>query len=584
MTVHLPPPTNFDQEISDDASTSASSDTEDDNDQTWDNWASDSNQQQETKSLFDEKVLPSVESALAYDKETHDFSLDDFCKKLSLDFHGRVRLINYIRKHNSTPAQVSQLKGTEPWFASDDYLVPVVENDPLIQSYSEDWSDSDEDDLDDGNSDPNHKIKVLEKKLALARQSLGDYRALVAEKLDITKQVQNLTLEEGPSGSSKEETTAPKRDDDTHYFESYGANDIHAVMIQDKVRTSTYAHFILTNPTLFRDAVVLDVGCGTGILSLFAARAGAKRVIAVDASDIALKARKIIKANGFEDVITVVQGKVENIELPKDIEKVDIIVSEWMGYALLYESMLDSVLVARDRFLKPGGVMAPSETRMVLGLCDGSEIHKERIGFWDDVYGFDLSTMGEGLYDEAIIDVVGPEAMLSKPYTVKDLVLGEVTPRDLDFSSSFTLVSTAQRRTKINSFILYFDTFFTAHGGPVPASTEVKIVQEGEAHLAELWPVGGKSALQRRKSLGPEKEKVTSFSTGPMSTPTHWKQTIFLLKEPITVTEDSLITGKFMCKKSETNSRELDVEIHYSVKLDDQTPPSETIVQMYKVR
>lgn len=75
-------------------------------------------------------------------------------------------------------------------------------------------------------------------------------------------------------------------------------------MIQDKVRTSTYASFILTNPSLFRDAVVLDVGCGTGILSLFAARGGAKRVFAVDASDIAEKAEKIVKANGLENIIT----------------------------------------------------------------------------------------------------------------------------------------------------------------------------------------------------------------------------------------------------------------------------------------
>ncbi len=80
--------------------------------------------------------------------------------------------------------------------------------------------------------------------------------------------------------------------------------DIHAVMIQDKVRTATYAAFIMKHPELFRGATVLDVGCGTGILSLFAARAGAKRVISVDASDIAEKAEKIIKANGFEDVIT----------------------------------------------------------------------------------------------------------------------------------------------------------------------------------------------------------------------------------------------------------------------------------------
>lgn len=183
------------------------------------------------------------------------------------------------------------------------------------------------------------------------------------------------------------ELAAPsKRDDDSHYFESYGANDIHAVMIQDKVRTSTYARYILGTPSVFEDAVVLDVGCGTGILSMFAARAGAKRVFAVDASDIALKAEKIIKANKLDNIISVVRGKIEDIQLPEDL-KVDVIISEWMGYALLYESMLDSVLIARDRFLKDNGVMAPSQTRIMLGLCDASEIVKDRLTFWNDVYG-----------------------------------------------------------------------------------------------------------------------------------------------------------------------------------------------------
>lgn len=62
-------------------------------------------------------------------------------------------------------------------------------------------------------------------------------------------------------------------------------------------------------------------------------------------------------------------------------------------------------------------------------------------------------------------------------------------------------------------------------------------MKEGEAVLAELWPVGGKSALHRRQSMGREKQMITSFSTGPQSTPTHWKQTIFMLREPITVSE-----------------------------------------------
>ncbi|KAH9480672.1 Ribosomal protein arginine N-methyltransferase rmt3 [Psilocybe cubensis] len=589
MSLHLPPPACVADIVNDsDSDSVSSSDSEDENDQTWDDWVSDSNEQQETKSLFDETVLPSVERALAYDSETHHFNLDDFCKNLSLDFHGRVRLINYIRKTKASPSEALKLEGKEPWFQSDEYLVPVVENDPLIQAYALDWSDSDDDaDKDPMKMDPNQKVKLLEKKLALARQSLLDYRALIAEKLNISKQVTNVE-----DLSSKLEAIPKTRDDDTHYFESYGSNelyastyaDIHAIMINDKVRTSTYAHFILTNPSLFRDAIVLDVGCGTGILSMFAARAGAKRVIAVDASDIALKAEKNVIANGFQDVITVIRGKVESISLPEGIDKVDIIISEWMGYALLYESMLDSVLVARDRFLKPEGVMAPSQCKMEFGLCDASEIHKERIGFWDDVYGFDMSAMATDLYDEAIVDVVGPETLMSEPYTIKDLNIGTITSRELDFTSTFSLTSTAQRRTKINSFILYFDTFFTAHGGPVPPDTQVKLVKEGEPVLAELWPVGGKSALQRRQSMGKEKEKITSFSTGPLSVPTHWKQTIFMLREPITVTEGSIVIGTFMCKKSTTNSREMDVEIHYSVKQDAQSSPGPTTVQMYKVR
>src|SRR5271154_3199392 len=89
--------------------------------------------------------------------------------------------------------------------------------------------------------------------------------------------------------------------------------------------------------------------------------------------------------------LRVIQGKVEDITLPKDIDHVDIIVSEWMGFALLYESMLDSVLRARDRFLRPGGIMAPSQSKMMLGLCEAGEIYKDRVGFWSDVYGNEMS-------------------------------------------------------------------------------------------------------------------------------------------------------------------------------------------------
>ncbi|KAF6755854.1 arginine N-methyltransferase 3 [Ephemerocybe angulata] len=565
-SIRLPPPQTIPDPEEERESSSSGSESSDDDDQNWDDWVSDSNEQQECRSLFDEKVLGSVEAAISHDSSTHGFDVNQVSSKLGLDFHGRVRLINYIRKNKLTPAQARELKGSEPWFKSDEYLVPVIESDPLIQVSLDDWSDS-EDDEEAASSDPVEKARLLEKNLAIAQAKVAEYQKLLYQRLDV--------------GGSDE--IKPKiRDDDTHYFDSYAENDIHAVMINDKVRTASYAQFILTNPSLFRDAVVLDVGCGTGILSLFAARSGAKRVIAVDASDIGEKAKKIVKANGFEDVITVVRGKVEDITLPDGITQVDIIISEWMGYALLYESMLDSVLIARDRFLKPGGVMAPSQTKMLLGLCDASEISKDRIDFWNDVYGFDMSTMSEGLYDEAIIDVLGPETVLSNAYTVKDLILKDITTRQLNFATPFTLISTAERRTKINSFVLYFDTFFTVSGNPVPPETEVRNVKEGEAILAEVWPVGGKAAPQRRQSQSGKKDKITSFSTGPQSSPTHWKQTLFMLKEPFYVTEGTTVSGVFHCRKREDNSRELDVELHYSVHGAD--GPGETVVQMYAVR
>ena len=84
-----------------------------------------------------------------------------------------------------------------------------------------------------------------------------------------------------------------------HYFNSYDNYGIHEEMLQDTVRTLSYRNAIIQNKDLFNDKIVLDVGCGTGILSMFAAKYGAKHVIGVDMSNIIEMAKEIIDLNGF---------------------------------------------------------------------------------------------------------------------------------------------------------------------------------------------------------------------------------------------------------------------------------------------
>ena len=110
-----------------------------------------------------------------------------------------------------------------------------------------------------------------------------------------------------------------------YYFGSYSHFYIHEEMLKDTVRTRAYQRAIEDNPEDFKDKIVMDIGCGTGILSIFAARAGAKHVYAIEFAEIALFAEEIIKRNGLSDKITVIKGKMEEITLP--VPKVDIIIS-----------------------------------------------------------------------------------------------------------------------------------------------------------------------------------------------------------------------------------------------------------------
>jgi SAM-dependent methyltransferase len=128
----------------------------------------------------------------------------------------------------------------------------------------------------------------------------------------------------------------------------------HARMLHDDRRTGDYLAALAA--AVRPGDVVLDLGTGSGVLAVAAARAGARRVYAVEASDIAEVAERVFAANGVQDRITLVCGWSRRIELP---ERADLLVSEIIGNEPFEEEILETTLDARRRLLKPQARLIP---------------------------------------------------------------------------------------------------------------------------------------------------------------------------------------------------------------------------------
>jgi protein arginine N-methyltransferase 1 len=231
-------------------------------------------------------------------------------------------------------------------------------------------------------------------------------------------------------------------------------------MLKDTSRTLTYQRAIEGNPHDFKDKIVLDIGCGTGILSIFAARAGAKHVYAIDNAEIALFAQEIVNQNGFKDKITIIKGKMEEIVFPFGEGEVDIIISEWMGYFLLYESMLDCVLWARDKYLnKKTGKMLPDRAQLYVAAIEDSEYRGEKESFWKNVYGVDMSVMTAGMFVDPMVDTVPSNNIMSDHCCVLDLDLVNMKKEQVNFSNFYNLKM--QYTDKVHALVAWFDTSFS---------------------------------------------------------------------------------------------------------------------------
>ena len=341
---------------------------------------------------------------------------------------------------------------------------------------------------------------------------------------------------EWPSDSSSSSARVDKSGDSNYYFNSYAHFGIHLDMISDIARTSAYQRAIMNCAHLIKDKIVLDVGAGSGILSIFAAKAGAKHVYALECSSICGLARDIVRLNGLSDRITFVQGKAEEVTLP--VDTVDVIISEWMGYGLLYESMLDTVIYCRDRWLVAGGLMFPDRAIIKAALVEDFEFQDNSDLTGKSISGYDFSVLTPQVRQEAVVDIYAPESIVSSDTVLWDWDLTKVTVKDVDFACDFTVEF--NKNSVAHSLLIYFDT-------PFPHD----------------------SAL---------------LCTGPTARPTHWKQCAFFLPEPVLATTGGLFSGRFAMRKSKQNPRDLDVKIDYSVQSGDEASMDVIHSKVYRIR
>lgn len=253
----------------------------------------------------------------------------------------------------------------------------------------------------------------------------------------------------------------------------------HQWMIEDEARTSAYGEALrrVVVPT----DTVLDFGCGLGIMAMLAAKAGARKVYAVDRLPIIKLAQAIALKNELD--IGFVFAPHDDFELP---EKVDVIVSEWMGHFALHEGMLEHLCAARDRHLLPGGRMVPESVTLKAALVTEKKFHDKRCYFQTEPYGFDFSPAMPWVFSELSNEV----------FTRQDLLAPSVTMAHLD------LVSIERP-----------PAFVEAELVPGSATTVYGIAGWFDADLG-----GG-----------------VKLDTGPEVTHTHWEHLFFPFAEPMLV-------------------------------------------------
>src|SRR5260221_1743248 len=241
---------------------------------------------------------------------------------------------------------------------------------------------------------------------------------------------------------------------------AYAAPLIHVAMLEDKPRTDAFLGAIAD--VVKPGDVVVDIGTGTGVLALGAARAGAKHVYAIEGSEIGRAAKELFAANGFADRITLVPGWSTHVELP---ERANVLVSEMIGNDPLEERIIEIFADARARFLTPDARVIPRGVRVFVAPIEVDPKKFERTMFtpertrhWRKWYGFDFEKLVEMPVNESMMATLLPHEirswpMLSDPVLIAALNFGGMKHPVVDQTVDVSI----SRGGVMGGLLLYFD-------------------------------------------------------------------------------------------------------------------------------
>jgi protein arginine N-methyltransferase 1 len=228
----------------------------------------------------------------------------------------------------------------------------------------------------------------------------------------------------------------------------YSVHD-YGAMIADRVRMDAYSHALRLS--VAPGSVVLDLGAGAGTFALFACRSGARRVYAVEPSNIIEVGREIAAANRLADRIAFVQQRSEQVRLP---ERVDVIVSDMRGVLPWLYGSVRAFIDARDRFLAPGGRVIGRRDTLWAAIVEAPVLHRDHFAGWDEPsLSLDQNAGRRIMANSWTKGRVTPDQLLSEARCWATLDYETVTSPDV----SADVVWTAARSGSGHGLVVWFD-------------------------------------------------------------------------------------------------------------------------------